>query len=119
MTELRKQANRMQFGVAEEEAQFAGSTKGLGLIGQETGKVRAAAVDNRTKLAPKKASGTSTVAASGFTTNLSFTPVQGLELSNPEAAGQKVSEANNKYFSAMASFMKVKQANGSQPPSSG
>lgn len=36
------------------------------------------------------------------------TPLQGLEIVNPQAAEKKVAEANQKYFSSMAEFLKVK-----------
>jgi U4/U6 small nuclear ribonucleoprotein PRP31 len=49
VTELRKQANRMTFGVSEEQADFMGKSKGLGMIGAETGRVRAAAADPRNR----------------------------------------------------------------------
>lgn len=39
---------------------------------------------------------------------LSFSPAQGLEIVNPQAAEKKVAEANQKYFSSMAEFLKVK-----------
>ncbi|XP_015417141.1 PREDICTED: U4/U6 small nuclear ribonucleoprotein Prp31 [Myotis davidii] len=35
-------------------------------------------------------------------------PTQGLEIVNPQAAEKKVAEANQKYFSSMAEFLKVK-----------
>lgn len=35
-------------------------------------------------------------------------PGQGLEIVNPQAAEKKVAEANQKYFSSMAEFLKVK-----------
>jgi U4/U6 small nuclear ribonucleoprotein PRP31 len=40
-TELRKLTNRMAFGEAEEEVGAFDETKGLGMIGVGTGKVRA------------------------------------------------------------------------------
>jgi len=40
-TELRKLTNRMAFGEAEEEVGAFDATKGLGMIGVSTGKVRA------------------------------------------------------------------------------
>jgi hypothetical protein len=40
-TELRKLTNRMAFGEAEEEVGAFDQTKGLGMIGVSTGKVRA------------------------------------------------------------------------------
>lgn len=35
-------------------------------------------------------------------------PQKGLEIVNPQAAEKKVAEANQKYFSSMAEFLKVK-----------
>ena len=48
-TELRKLQNRMAFGEAEEEVGAYGETKGLGMIGVATGKVRAGAGDAKSK----------------------------------------------------------------------
>lgn len=39
---------------------------------------------------------------------LSPSPAQGLEIVNPQAAEKKVAETNQKYFSSMAEFLKVK-----------
>ena len=52
MTEMRKQANRVSFGVAEEETFYGEETEGLGrLTGREqfSGSVRTATVDTRNK----------------------------------------------------------------------
>lgn len=35
----------------------------------------------------------------GFQTSLSFTPVQGIELENPDIKRQRVKEANQNWFS--------------------
>lgn len=48
-TELRKLQNRMAFGEAEEEVGAYGETKGLGMIGVSTGKVRAGMGDAKSK----------------------------------------------------------------------
>lgn len=48
-TELRKLQNRMAFGEAEEEVGAFDETKGLGMLGNATGKVRANAVDPRSR----------------------------------------------------------------------
>lgn len=48
-TELRKAQNRMAFGVPEDETGSFDKTKGLGLIGQGSGKIRAAVADQRVK----------------------------------------------------------------------
>lgn len=54
--------------------------------------------------------GTTTIKkhVSGTASSVAFTPLQGLEIVNPQAAEQKVSEANAKYFSASGSFLNVK-----------
>ena len=49
MTELRKLQNRMKFGEAEEETGAYDETKGLGMIGTSSGKVRAGAGEDRSK----------------------------------------------------------------------
>lgn len=49
MTELRRQANRMAFGKAEEQAEFMEKSRGLGMIGADTGHVRAAVADPRNR----------------------------------------------------------------------
>lgn len=46
--------------------------------------------------------------SSGTASSVAFTPLQGLEIVNPQAAEKKVAEANQKYFSSMAEFLKVK-----------
>lgn len=49
MTELRKLQNRMAFGEAEEETGAYDETRGLGMIGSASGKVRAGAGEARSK----------------------------------------------------------------------
>lgn len=49
MTELRKLQNRMVFGEAEEETGAYDETRGLGMIGSASGKVRANAGEARSK----------------------------------------------------------------------
>jgi len=48
-TELRKLQNRMAFGEAEEEVGAFDQTKGLGMIGVGTGKVRAGGADAKSR----------------------------------------------------------------------
>lgn len=48
-TELRKLSNRMAFGEAEEEVGAFDETKGLGMIGVSTGKVRASQGETKSK----------------------------------------------------------------------
>ncbi|KAG1780164.1 hypothetical protein EV702DRAFT_1081178 [Suillus placidus] len=109
-TELRKLQNRMAFGEAEEEVGAFDQTKGLGMIGVGTGKVRAGMGEakSRAKLskANKLRTATLTRAAqggsstSGTATSLTVTPVQGFELTNSAAAAQRVKEANERWFAS-------------------
>lgn len=48
-TELRKLQNRMAFGEAEEEVGAFDETKGLGMLGSSSGKVRANAIDSKSR----------------------------------------------------------------------
>ncbi|KAJ3091894.1 U4/U6-U5 snRNP complex subunit prp31 [Quaeritorhiza haematococci] len=110
ITELRKAQNRMAFGVAEDEVGAStGATKGMGLIGGQTGKIRAAVADPRVKVNVAKRhrmiGSYSGGATSGLSSSLAFTPVQGIELENPEIQQQKLKEINERYFSG--SFLKV------------
>ncbi|KAJ3054216.1 U4/U6-U5 snRNP complex subunit prp31 [Rhizophlyctis rosea] len=119
MTELRKAQNRMAFNTPEEEVGYGGdSTKGLGLIGGSTGKVRAATADPRLaskvsvsvtkKLKTFHHGGTSSM-TSGLSSSVAFTPVKGIELENPEAAKQRAeANARDRYFGS-SSFLKVEK----------
>jgi len=74
MTELRKAQNRMTFGKEEAEVGFGDESKGLGMIGQvQDGRVRALAIDQRTKakLGKKSAGwGANTPGGSGLASSL-------------------------------------------------
>lgn len=93
MTELRKQANRVSFGVEAQET-IGNTGKTLGRLGVSgSGKVRMTAVDKGI-LKRKPITGTSG-ATSGLSSSLAFTPVQGLELRvNPDVKR----ETGEKYF---------------------
>ena len=52
--------------------------------------------------------GGSASTTSGLSSSLAFTPVQGLELQNPNAAADRVRAANAKYFGANGGFSSVK-----------
>ncbi|GAA5985806.1 hypothetical protein JCM11641_006213 [Rhodosporidiobolus odoratus] len=108
-TELRKLQNRMKFGEAEEEVGAFDETRGLGMIGSASGRVRASMGESRSKAklsksakgrlaSIKPASASSGTATSGLATSLSFTPVQGIELVDPAKVRAKVDEANAKWF---------------------
>ncbi|KIW06712.1 hypothetical protein, variant [Verruconis gallopava] len=75
-TELQRMQNRMAFNQAEAEAGYGtgDSTIGLGMIGQETGKIRQTTIDKRTQARLSKRSqallGTTGGGASGLATSL-------------------------------------------------
>ncbi|KAL5488240.1 PRP31 [Sanghuangporus weigelae] len=124
-TELRKLQNRMAFGEAEEEVGAFDQTKGLGMMGAASGKVRSGMGEARSKAKLSKANKLRTAAitrsaqqqTSGTATSLVFTPVQGFEITNHAAAAQRVKEANEKWF-AKGSFSFVGQKGGGGASSS-
>ena len=59
------------------------------------------------KIAGENESFILTLFPTGTASSVAFTPLQGLEIVNPQAAEKKVDEANAKYFSTSASFIKV------------
>ncbi|KAF8897380.1 hypothetical protein BD779DRAFT_1432312 [Infundibulicybe gibba] len=110
-TELRKLQNRMVFGEAEEEVGAFDQTKGMGMIGAGTGKVRAGLGEAKSRAKLSKANKLRTAAitrsaqtagsqTSGTATSLSVTPAQGFELTNRTTAAQRVKEANERWFAA-------------------
>nr|CAB3450970.1 unnamed protein product [Digitaria exilis] len=110
-TNMMKLANRMQFGVPEESSFGDGLGKGYGLLGQAGGgKLRVSAGQSKlsTKIAKRfrERNCGSSGSRLGLTSSLSFTPVQGIELSNPFAQGGSGTE--NKYFSDTGTFSKIK-----------
>ncbi|RAL53259.1 unnamed protein product [Cuscuta campestris] len=116
VTDMRKLANRMQFGVPEESSLGDGLGEGYGMLGQAgSGKLRVSL--GRSKLQAKVTKKFkdrnygSSGATSGLTSSLSFTPVQGIELSNPQAfANQLGSGTQSTYFSETGTFSKIKRA---------
>jgi len=125
VTELRKQANRMNFGELEEDLYQSDLSYTRGNIGKSGigGGIRMAQIDERTKvrisqtlkknLQKQQATwgGTTSIKKhiSGTASCVAFTPVQGLEIVNPGAAEKKVDEANQKYFSSTSGFLSVKK----------
>lgn len=122
MTEFRKNANRLNFADIEDDAyqEDLGYTRGT--IGKSsTGRVRLPQVDEKTKVRISKTlqknlqkqnqqwGGATTVRrqVSGTASSVAFTPLQGLEIVNPQAAETRVNEANAKYFSNTSGFLSV------------
>ncbi|PFH32859.1 snoRNA binding domain-containing protein [Besnoitia besnoiti] len=132
LTEVHKQLNRMQFGV--EEDQNGLKAKGLGMLGKSiaSGRLKIQAKQQK-KLQPSRkrqqqmnrggpARGGTETAGCGFSSSLTFTPIQGIELCNPDAAGAaalpKKQDANKKvnYFSSTGKFTKVEKDLASMVP---
>ncbi|PIA61712.1 hypothetical protein AQUCO_00200003v1, partial [Aquilegia coerulea] len=115
ITDMRKLANRMQFGVPEESSLGDGLGEGYGMLGQAgSGKLRVSIGQSRlaAKVAKefKEKQFGSSGATSGLTSSLAFTPVQGIELTNPQAhANQLGSGTQSTYFSEIGTFSKIRR----------
>lgn len=123
ITEFRKQANRMNFGEIEEDAYQDDLGFSLGQVGKAgTGRIRAPQIDEKTKVRISKTlqknlqkqqvwGGSTSVRRqiSGTASSVAFTPLQGLEIVNPQAAEKKVNESAAKYFSNTSGFIKVEK----------
>ncbi|CAF1259743.1 unnamed protein product [Adineta ricciae] len=125
MTELRSGANKTAFGTIEEDAYQEDLGFSAGLIGKSgSGKVRAAQVDSKTKARISQKlqktlqqqnntyGGTTTVhnrkQISGTASSVAFTPLQGLEIVNPNAAEKdRTGIESQKYFSNSFGFTKI------------
>jgi len=127
LTEMRKQQNRMTFGQIEEDAyqEDLGYTRGIMGKGGP-GRIRGPTVDEKTKVRISKTlqrnlqrqqayGGATTVKrqVAGTASSVAFTPLQGLEIVNPQAAEKKVNEATVRYFSNTGTFFNVKEEPGS------
>ncbi|KAF0987153.1 hypothetical protein HZS_2923 [Henneguya salminicola] len=125
LTELRKQANRVHFGIIQEDIYQDSMGFGLNAVSQPgSGKVRTANIDTKTKISISKrlqknlasmnsTFGTKTMLrsnVSGMTSSVAFTPLQGIEIINPNL-NQKDSQPNKdsfKYFSNKSGFQSTK-----------
>uniref|UniRef100_A0A8R1DS29 U4/U6 small nuclear ribonucleoprotein Prp31 n=1 Tax=Caenorhabditis japonica TaxID=281687 RepID=A0A8R1DS29_CAEJA len=124
MTDLRKSANRMNFGELAEDVmqEHLGFDIGQVKTGNVTGgRIRTAAVDQKTRarmsqkmmrqMERQKAAGGMTSIRSkvaGTASSVTFTPVQGLEIINPAAQEQhQQSSSTSNYFSSSGSFVNI------------
>lgn len=121
VTDLRKAQNRMNFGEIEEDAyqDDLGYTRGnLGKGG--AGRIRKITVDEKTRVRLSKTlqkevqrqtslGGQTTVRrqVAGTASSVAFTPLQGLEIVNPQAAENSNNANGNKYFSNVLGFKNV------------
>lgn len=123
---MRRKANRMNFGDIQEDVMQnnMGFTLGQMKSGAPGGRIRAAQVDQKSRVRMSKAlqknlhrqnvtigGGSTTVKkqVSGTVSTVTFTPVQGLEIVNPQTQEKKINEANAKYFGTTTGFMKLSQ----------
>ncbi|KAA8533133.1 hypothetical protein F0562_033334 [Nyssa sinensis] len=106
ITDMRTLANRMQFGVPEESSLGDGLGEGYGMLGQAGSGKLCVSLGTWFKEKHYGSSG----ATSGLTSSLAFTPVQGIELSNPQShANQLGSGTQSTYFSEIGTFSKIKR----------
>ncbi|KAI9907321.1 hypothetical protein PsorP6_004363 [Peronosclerospora sorghi] len=113
MTDVRREMNRQSFATADEE--YGDNAMGItsGRLGQEgSGNLRIIRKEQKQSSKKLRAANFAAPSAnkpplSGLASSLAFTPVQGIELMNPEAAKTRVAEANKKYFSAASGFVSV------------
>lgn len=125
LTELRKQANRLNFGQIEDDAYQDDLGFSMGTMGKGgSGKIRGPPVDAKTKARISKTlqqklskqsqtwGGTTTVkkATDGTASSVAFTPLKNLEIFNPHAKETSGQASAQKYFSSTGSFLKVNKA---------
>ncbi len=99
LTDVRKAANRMS--TSESAAEYGDVAMGQdrGMLNQDEGAgIRVAAKKQNLTKRRRTDSGNSSSAANGLASTIAFTPVQGMEMVNPEAAAERVRQANAKYF---------------------
>lgn len=125
LTELRKQANRVHFGVIQEDIYQDSIGFGLNALAQPgSGNVRTAVIDSKTKISISKRLqknlqsmsnnfGTKTNLrsnVSGLASSVAFTPLQGLEIINPNINDKNKQPSNDslKYFSHKSGFQSSK-----------
>ncbi|XP_005110707.1 U4/U6 small nuclear ribonucleoprotein Prp31 [Aplysia californica] len=122
LSELRKQANRMNFGQIEDDAYQDDLGFSMGTMGKSrSGKIRGPPVDAKTKARISKTlqqklnkqnqtwGGSTTVKkqVDGTASSVAFTPLKNLEIFNPHAAETKAQQSTQRYFSSTGTFLKV------------
>ena len=116
-SDMQKAANRVNFGVAEEEYGLDG--EGLGTLGTSagmaaaSGKLRVVAKPHKLKV-PKHAQdkwankgGGGGLGTSGMASSLAFTPIQGIELVNPTRPNADAASGTDSVFSEFRGFRSV------------
>ena len=120
MTEMRSLANKRAFGVdASDEYGDDAMGNDFGLLSADTegGSLRAPKITQKkqTMITKRKMVALSSGATNGLSSSLVFTPVQGIELANPNAAAA-VQQANDRWFSDNSGFQSALPA---APPNLG
>ena len=98
-------------GMSVNGGEYGDSAMGedTGMLGsKESGRIRAPQMkESKIPLAKKqkKAISVASGATNGLSSSLVFTPVQGLELVNPNAAADRIREVNNKWFNNQSGFI--------------
>ena len=108
MTDIRAAHNKICFSDTVGEYGDSAMGQDSGMIGQQDGGGRTRAIKKKeVHLAKKqkKVVNMSSGQTNGISSSLVFTPVQGLELVNPNAAQERVKEANKKWFDANSGFL--------------
>mmetsp|Transcript_13965 Transcript_13965/g.16868 ORF Transcript_13965/g.16868 Transcript_13965/m.16868 type:complete len:486 (-) Transcript_13965:233-1690(-) len=116
MTDMRKHANRVNFNQAEEDFGDNSISGGLGTLGAAagSGKIRVSAQKSKlAAVAAKKYKDKkfgSSAGAAGTQSSLAFTPIQGIELANPEQRADP-SDGTESYFSEFSTgaFSKIRK----------
>jgi len=117
-TAMMKQANTRAFstqageygddamGLTRGLLDTADVTAGAGALRKNTEKRKMKFANTKAsrKRAAQMAAAASSSNTSGLATSVVFTPVQGMELVNPDAAKERVAQANRKWFSEDAGF---------------
>lgn len=110
-TAFMKQANTRSFST--QVGEYGDDAMGLTLGLLDTEGIKQSSERRKIKYANTKASRKRTAAqvaasananASGLASSMVFTPVQGMELVNPDANRERVKDANRKWFQANAGF---------------
>ncbi len=109
-SEMTKERNRLAMGVGRDDEDYADSAMGRdnGMLGmQGSGKVRAVQekkVSFQTRKQKKALAASTGNQVNGLSTSLIFTPVQGMELADPNAVKKRIEEANSKWFGTGSGF---------------
>ena len=112
-----KAANMMFFGIPEESSLGDGLGEGYGMLGKAGSEKLQLSIDHgQNKLAAKvttrfkaKSYKSNGITTSGLTSNLTFTPVQGIELAHPLADIHQHRALSSTYFSEAGMFSKINQ----------